>query len=161
MLPISILGYFFLARRSMDFAVCWLGAVSLFFYAWWRPANLPIFLGSILTNFAVARGLQQGRDDRGRDLLLLGGIVFNLGLLGMFKYAAFAVENVNAVLSTHFPLPQWVLPLGISFFTFTQITYLVDIHRERRGGHPLPVYLLFVSFFPHLLAVMHHPMNAK
>lgn len=157
-LPISVFGYFFIAQRSMEYAVWWLVAISLFFYTWWRPANLPVFLGSIVTNFVVAKNLQQIAAGKRRDLFLLGGIVFNLGLLGVFKYSTFAVENVNAVFSTQFPLPQWVLPLGISFFTFTQITYLVDVHRERRGGHPLPVYLLFVSFFPHLLAgpILHH-----
>ena len=157
-LPLSVLGYFLLARLARDYAVWWLGAVSLFFYAWWRAANLPIFLGSILTNFAIARGLQSRPDGRARHALLLFGVLFNLTLLGIFKYSRFAVENVNAVFSTSFPLPEWVLPLGISFFTFTQITYLVDMHREHRGGHSLPVYLLFVSFFPHLLAgpILHH-----
>jgi D-alanyl-lipoteichoic acid acyltransferase DltB (MBOAT superfamily) len=155
-LPASLLGYFLLGARSGRLAIWWLVAVSIVFYAWWRPANLPIFLGSILINFLAGRYLNGSGAHR--KLVLMASVLLNLGLLGLFKYSDFAIANFNQAFGAHFALPAFVLPLGISFFTFTQITYLVDTFRRRGAGHPLPDYALFVSFYPHLLAgpILHH-----
>lgn len=155
-LPASVLGYFLLGARSARAAIWWLVVVSIFFYAWWRPANLPLFLGSIVLNFAAGRYLNCSGSHR--KSVLSAAVGGNLALLAVFKYADFTVGNLNALFGSHLPLPGFVLPLGISFFTFTQITYLVDTYRRRGAGHPLREYALFVSFYPHLLAgpILHH-----
>jgi alginate O-acetyltransferase complex protein AlgI len=154
-LPLSLVGFFLLGRRP-HWAVAWLVAASLFFYAWWDPHYLPLILGSIGVNFAIGRVLH-GRP-RHPKLALGFGIAANLLLLGVFKYADFALSNAAALLGVHAVLPHLVLPLGISFFTFTQIAYLVDVYRGKAREPSLANYALFVSFFPHLLAgpILHH-----
>jgi alginate O-acetyltransferase complex protein AlgI len=154
-LPLSLIGFFALGRR-LSWSVAWLTAASLFFYAWWDPRYLPLILGSIAFNFAIGRILR-GQPARAK-LVLACGIAGNLALLAMFKYADFALSNLSALLDKPLPLPHLILPLGISFFTFTQIAYLVDVYRAK-AREPSPVnYALFVSFFPHLLAgpILHH-----
>jgi alginate O-acetyltransferase complex protein AlgI len=154
-LPLSLVGFFALGRRP-TWAVAWLVAASLFFYAWWDPRYLPLILGSIGFNFIVGRALRR-RPPRAR--VVLGcGIAANLLLLGVFKYADFALDNAGKLLGTTLPLPHIILPLGISFFTFTQIAYLVDVYRDKAREPSLANYALFVSFFPHLLAgpILHH-----
>ena len=86
------------------------------------------------------------------------GILFNVGLLGYFKYTDFLLENFNGIFGSNIPLPHIILPLGISFFTFTQIAFLVDAYRREAKEYSLVNYMLFVTYFPHLLAgpILHH-----
>jgi D-alanyl-lipoteichoic acid acyltransferase DltB (MBOAT superfamily) len=127
----------------------WLLAASLAFYGWWDPRYLALILGSIGVNYAIGLGL--GRRAPPRGLLALG-VAFNLGLLGAFKYANFALANWQALTGIEASLPQIVLPLGISFFTFQQIAYLVDVARGEPAERDVVRYALFVSFFPQLIA---------
>lgn len=136
---------------------------SLVFYADWRADHLPVLLGSVLFNYAVGRRLDAPRP--GGRALLAFGVTGNLALLGAFKYAGFLALNAAGLLGgaglldpNSVRVPQIALPLGISFFTFTQIAYLVDCAHGRRGGHGPLEYALFVAFFPHLLAgpIIHH-----
>lgn len=159
-LPASLLIYFLLGRRHSGLAaIGFLAAASLFFYGWWNPLYLPLLGGSIVFNFLVGRRLSaspvQARGDRA---MLWLGIAGNLSLLGYFKYAGFFAANLNTVAGLSLPIPQIVLPLGISFFTFTQIAYLVDAYRKEVREYRFVHYALFVTFFPHLLAgpVLHH-----
>jgi len=154
-LPLSLAAFFLLERRAR-LAVGALVVASLLFYAWWDPRYLPLILGSIGFNFAVGRALH--RRWRHGKALLAAGIAANLVLLGVFKYADFALGNLARVTGLALVLPHIVLPLGISFFTFTQIAYLVDVYRGRAKEPSLLNYALFVSFFPHLLAgpILHH-----
>jgi alginate O-acetyltransferase complex protein AlgI len=154
-LPLSLAIYFLLGRRAA-WATAWLVAASLFFYSWWNPKYLPLILASIGFNFVVGRALHRG-PRRAKALLALG-VAANLVLLGVFKYADFAVRNAADLTGLPLALPQIVLPLGISFFTFTQIAYLVDVERGKAREPSLCNYALFVSFFPHLLAgpILHH-----
>ena len=158
LLPVSVVLYFLASRISGWLAVSWLVLVSLFFYGWWRPENLPLFVGSILFNFGAASLLDSPQQRWPRRTILMAAIVGNLSLLATFKYSRFLVANGNHLLGTSIPLPDLVLPLGISFFTFTQIAYLVDIYKARGTRHSLSVYALFVSYYPHLLAgpILHH-----
>jgi len=141
-------------------AKTWLAAGSLFFYSWWNIIYLPLLLGSILVNYTI--GTILGRMDmsllKRRRIMVIAGICFNVGLLGFFKYADFFIANLNAILPIHLAALGIVLPLGISFFTFTQIAYLVDAYRGEVKEYSLINYTLFVSFFPHLLAgpIIHH-----
>jgi alginate O-acetyltransferase complex protein AlgI len=135
-------------------------ASSLFFYAWGEADFVVVMLGSILFNYLV--GLYLGRERTGRSLLLGLGVGGNLLLLGWFKYAGFLAENVEAALRTvgvsEVSLPLGALegvhlPIGISFFTFQAISYLIDVHRREHPPQRNPVRLaLFISLFPQLIA---------
>ena len=154
-LPLVVAGFFALGGRPMA-AIAWLTAASFVFYAWWSPVHVPLLVASIWVNFAFGKALRR-RVGAARGLLA-AGVAFNLGVLGVFKYADFAIANVDALGGWSLPLAHLALPLGISFFTFTQIAYLVDVQRGRASEPSLLNYALFVTFFPHLLAgpIIHH-----
>jgi alginate O-acetyltransferase complex protein AlgI len=154
-LPVVLVVFFFLRRdQAVVAAMGFLTASSLFFYGWWNPVYVVLLAGSVVFNFVVGRGLLARRT---RALLVLG-IVGDLLVLGIFKYAGFFASNLNRLPEVALPVPQIVLPLGISFFTFTQIAYLVDVYRGQAREYRFLNYALFVTFFPHLLAgpVLHH-----
>ncbi len=154
-LPIALGGYFALQRYSSS-ALIWLVLASLFFYAWWNPWHLPVVIGSIAFNFWVGRRII-GSSAHKREWMWLG-VAGNLLLLGVFKYTHFVLGMIASGTGWEYSIPEIVLPLGISFFTFTQIAYLVDTSRgEVRETNPVH-YALFVTFFPHLLAgpILHH-----
>ena len=157
-LPLVLLAYHgLLATRSPGNALTLLVACSLFFYGWWNPHYLALILTSIAVNYACYLGMRRLPIAREKFILTLG-IVFNLGLLGYFKYAGFFVDNVGELLGLDVPVLAIVLPLAISFFTFQQIAFLVDAHRGLVGDTGLREYMLFVLFFPQLIAgpIVHH-----
>lgn len=156
-LPLTLAGFFFIGRSSHHLAALWLGMASLAFYAWWNPIYVLLLLASIAANYGLGYAIGHGAEaSKGR--LLAIGMVTNLALLGYFKYADFFLSSVNAVAGTQWPLLNVVLPLGISFFTFTQIAFLVDVRRGVAHEYRFVHYLLFVTYFPHLIAgpVLHH-----
>jgi len=162
-LPVVLLVYFLLHRlRWVRAGKLWLVGASLFFYAYWSVGDLGLVLCSIAANFAFGTWLAQshhaGASGRLRTTVLAAGIALNLAALGFFKYADFVLANVNALTGSSHPLPHLVLPLAISFFTFTQIAYLVDSHRGETAAYGFVNYCLFVTFFPHLIAgpIVHH-----
>ena len=160
-LPVAFLGFFQIGRYSRPLAALWLFAASLFFYGWWNPAYVGLLLGSIFFNYAIGMALsrEHARGDGRRLKWILGlGITADLCLLGYFKYANFFVTNVNAALSMGWQIEPIILPLGISFFTFTQIAFLVDACRGEVKEANFIHYGLFVTYFPHLIAgpVLHH-----
>ncbi|HZX28504.1 MAG TPA: MBOAT family protein [Telluria sp.] len=150
-LPPVWAGYYLLGRRSAFAATAWLGVSSLFFYGWWDVRFLPLLLVSIVFNCVMARALMRAAEPW-RRRLLLGALAANLAALAWFKYTDFLLEAVG------FPAIGVLLPIGISFFTFTQIALLVDCYRREVGAYRLTEYALFVSYFPHLIAgpVLHH-----
>lgn len=157
-LPSVLLGYYLLrAGRLYGFIYPWLVAASLFFYGWWNPVYLILLIASIGLNFALGRLINRSGKTSQRVALWLG-VGLNLGSIGLFKYAGFAAENVNLLCGTDWPVLKLVLPLGISFFTFQQITYLLDTYRGQVRQEPFLHYALFVSFFPQLIAgpIVHH-----
>lgn len=125
---------------------------SLFFYAWGEPIYVFIMILSILVNFIC--GLKIGVDDeKKRKIALIVGIIINLGLLGVFKYSGFFTENVNAIFGLQVEVKKLPLPIGISFYTFQSISYLVDIYRRICAPQKNIVKMgLFISFFPQLIA---------
>lgn len=160
-LPIAFFGFFLIGRYSRPLAALWLLAASLFFYGWWNPAYVGLLLASIFFNYAVGGALskEHARGLPNRKKMILGlGIATNLGLLGYYKYANFFVENANTALNLGWQLEPIILPLGISFFTFTQIAFLVDAYRGEVKEGSFIHYSLFVTYFPHLIAgpVLHH-----
>jgi alginate O-acetyltransferase complex protein AlgI len=160
-LPITLFGFFYCGYYKSRLAIGWLVAASVFFYGWWNPNSIIILVGSIAVNFAVGRtlaGSQPPYHKRFRQAVLFIGIVVNLSLLLYYKYFNFILSTITGF--TGISTPHWdiTLPLGISFFTFTQIAFLVDAYRgEVKEYNPLH-YALFVTFFPHLIAgpILHH-----
>jgi alginate O-acetyltransferase complex protein AlgI len=160
-LPITLVGFYWLGRvHGKRPAISWLVAASFFYYGWWNPDYLLLIGVSIVVNFAIGVWLQSPARDlevRQRAILALG-LAFNIGLLGYYKYANFFVDSINSVGGTSFHLETIILPLGVSFFTFQQIAYLVDVHRGPAPRYSFLDYCLFVSFFPQLIAgpIVHH-----
>ncbi len=151
-LPLTFLIYFGLNKtKKCTLAKVWLALASLFFYGWWNVSNLPILLSSISFNFLCGSYITKSPKPRLRKLALLVGITFNLGLLGYYKYSNFFISTVNQISGAKLDLIQIVLPLGISFFTFTQIAYLVDSYKNIAKEYNLNNYILFITFFPHLM----------
>jgi D-alanyl-lipoteichoic acid acyltransferase DltB (MBOAT superfamily) len=159
-LPVTLGGFCLLARfMGPKPAKLWLTVSSLVFYGWWNPIYVLLIVASMLFNFWLGRRIGRAVGaGRSGGLLLFWGVTANLMLLGYFKYANFFVGNVNALCGTHWALGKIILPLGISFFTFTQIAYLVDASRGVVCEYDLGDFLLFITFFPHLIAgpIIHH-----
>jgi alginate O-acetyltransferase complex protein AlgI len=154
-LPLTVLGYELLRQRGLRRAThVWLIAASCVFYAYWSAAFLLLLFVSIAVNFCVGRRLQTITRSRGRpSRLLLGvGLAWNLSLLGYFKYANFFIDNIDAALGVHFELARIILPLGISFFTFQKVAFLVDSYRDQVQPYTFVDFFLFVMFFPQLIA---------
>ena len=163
-LPITWGLYFWLNHQRLILAgKVVLVLASLFFYAYWDVRYLPLMLISILFNFGVGTILVReyrkeallntdAKKNHYRKLFLGLGISANLVLLGYYKYSHFFISNLNTHFATSYTLPTIILPLAISFFTFTQIVYLVDSYRGQTAKYDLLNYALFVTFFPHLIA---------
>lgn len=157
-LPVVLLVFQLLSRSSTrERQFGWLVLASLFFYASWQPIYLLLILSSVLVNFWVGTKLS-GSSEVARRPWLLAGVAFNLLLLGYYKYTGFLVDSLNSLGDWLIPVPQITLPLAISFFTFQQIAYLVDVSRGNCEEYQLRHYSLFVLFFPQLIAgpIVHH-----
>ena len=161
-LPITVLGYIVLRQLAGPRAVLvWLVFASLIFYGWWNPVYLPLLGGLAAFNFVVAQAMMRqrriGNEHRVRPLLIFG-IAADIAVLGYFKYTDFFIETANQVLHANLLLQNIVLPLGISFFTFQKIAYLVDSSRGKVAQHDFLEYSFFAMFFPQLLAgpITHH-----
>jgi D-alanyl-lipoteichoic acid acyltransferase DltB (MBOAT superfamily) len=152
--PATITAYLLLGHGTLARGIV-LVVASLVFYARWDARFLILLLGSIAMNYGIGVTLQRamlaGRLRRA-DLFVALGVALNLGVLGVFKYASFAVENLNALTGTDLVISRIVLPLGISFFTFEQIGFLADLRRGAPYRLDLLRYAVFVSFFPRLVA---------
>ncbi len=154
-LPAVLLAFAAARRHSPRAGILVLVGASLFFYGAWKPVYLLLLVASIGANFSL--GLLMEKPHRRRRIGMLG-VALNLALLGYFKYTNFVFDSVHALTGAPLPLVNVVLPLGISFFTFQQIAYLVDVMRGARVERDIVSYTLFVSFFPHLIAgpLVHH-----
>ncbi|WP_343250796.1 MBOAT family O-acyltransferase [Diplocloster hominis] len=150
-LPVVAVIYFLLGKIStIRIQHLFLVLASLFFYGYFNVSYLWIIMASIVVNYGIAVSMQ--RMERIRLPLFVLGILVNVGLLGYFKYYDFFVENINAVFHADFALKHILLPLGISFFTFQQLSFLVSVFKkEEKIGHFID-YCLFVTFFPQLVA---------
>ena len=153
--PVAWAGFFLFGAINRHLALGWALVASLVFYGYDDPQRLiPLILVSIAFNFTVGRGLARGRK-RG---LLFVGIAGNLLLLSYFKYAVLLVHTFATLSGQPLPSLSIVLPIGISFYTFTQIAFLVDAYRGEAREYDLLNYGLFVTYFPHLVAgpILHH-----
>ena len=158
-LPITFALYFYLNHKRLTEASKGLLVFSsLFFYSWWNIAYLPIILTSMLFNYLLGNALANSASRFSKKSVLIFGILINISLLGYFKYADFLIKNFNLALGSDVKLLHLALPLAISFFTFQQISYLVDSYRKETKEYDFLNYALFVTFFPQLIAgpIVHH-----
>jgi D-alanyl-lipoteichoic acid acyltransferase DltB (MBOAT superfamily) len=140
------------STQRWQWLLTWLLAASLFFYGWWDWRYLALILASIGANYWLGLVIAAQRDDRRRGWLCAAGVLANLALLGYYKYAGFLVANWNVLTGIDAVVPQIVLPLGISFFCFQKIAYLVDVRRGEPAEPSLVRFGLFATFFPQLIA---------
>jgi alginate O-acetyltransferase complex protein AlgI len=160
-LPVVLAGFYVANAFSRTAATVWLGLASLFFYGWWNWHLLPLLVGSIAFNFGA--GALLSSDDKRvtpqlRRWVLILAITGNLALLGYCKYMNFLVDTMNVVLPHPILIARIILPIGISFYTFTQIAFLIDSSQGLVRERSFANYLLFVTYFPHLIAgpIIHH-----
>jgi len=161
-LPVVLIGFYQIGRHSHAMAALWLAASSVFFYGWWDLRYVALLLVSIVFNYSagylISRKHPASSTQHPAHHLLIAAIAVNLCLLGYFKYANFFVNNLTALTGSAWTFAQVILPLGISFFTFTQIAFLVDTYQGKVKEFNFVRYALFVTYFPHLIAgpVLHH-----
>ena len=165
-LPITLLVFQLLRRANMRYAMGWLVLASFVYYGWWNPNPeqpwTPLYVGliagSCLTNFFIGRFLSRHRLTKPGKLALALGITANLSLLCYFKYIGLFAKTFAALTGGDVTIAAVILPLGISFFTFQQVAYLVDAFRGETEEYKITDYLLFVTFFPQLIAgpIVHH-----
>lgn len=150
-LPASVAVFFLLQRHISDqAALTWMIVASLFFYGWWNPAYVPLLLGSMTFNYAIGKALHGARTRR--TAIVTAGIACNLVLLGWYKYANFFVDSANAVAGADWTLGTIILPLGISFFTFEQISWLIEAYQKKTTDWKFLDYCVFLTNFPKLIA---------
>ncbi len=161
-LPTTLVVFFvFSGARWFRAAAAWLAIVSIVFYGYWSPRYVILLMASVGFNFmagSVIAARRQAGQAAGARLILIVALAANLATLGYFKYADFLVDSINTATNASLPLLHVVLPIGISFFTFTQIAFLVDTYHGKVRESRFVPYVLFVTFFPHLIAgpVLHH-----
>jgi len=149
-LPVSVVVFYLIPAPLRTARKLWLIAASLFFYGYWKIEYVPLLLLSIAFNYAIAEGISRFPDKS--RMLLITGVSLNLLLLGYFKYTNFAVHFLSHLAQRDLGHFNIILPLAISFFTFTQISYIVDVYRDRTAHYRFLDYGLFVVLFPHLIA---------
>jgi len=158
-LPITFFIYFYLNYKKFTIiSKGFLVFSSLFFYSWWNIIYLPLILFSMIFNYIIGNSFHKHTLNISNKFILIFGIISNIALLGYFKYSDFFIENLNLALNTNIGLLHLALPLAISFFTFQQISYLVDSYKGETKEYDFLNYALFVTFFPQLIAgpIVHH-----
>lgn len=151
-LPIVLIVYYLLSNlKDGIWQRLFLIAASLFFYGYYNIKYLILIIASIAVNYIVAIQIQKAAG-KASKWLLATGVVFNVALIGYFKYYDFFIENINLVFGSSFALKNILLPLGISFFTFQQLSFLVSVYHGEEKVERLRDYCLFVTFFPQLVA---------
>lgn len=161
-LPIVIIGYYLLPAKAKNI---WLLLCSIFFYAWGEPKFVWIMLGSILANYIFGRLLDRSQGEKRSRLILAAAVFVNLGILFVFKYFTFVMETIQKITLGSFNVIQIALPIGISFYTFQGLSYVIDVYRvkkeqEESGGrkkgnvsqHSFIQLALYIAMFPQLIA---------
>ena len=156
-LPVVLAVFFWIGRRNHECAAGWLAVASLVFYGYWDYRYIPLLLASIGFNYWAGLHIDQTVKPARKQWLTFA-VTANLLLLAYFKYANFFLHSINSIGHTDFQTLDMVLPIGISFYTFTQIAFLVDTYQGKVKEYRFVHYLLFVTYFPHLIAgpVLHH-----
>lgn len=160
-LPLTVSFYYLIERTAgLKRAMQWLLIASLFFYGYWAPPYLALMIGSLTGNYILSGMIDKSRTSGHMErakALLIASVVANLLLLGIFKYTGFVTANLSAVLEQDL-FVTFILPIGISFFTFQQIAFLIDVYKGDHADRDFLTYALFITFFPQLIAgpIVHH-----
>lgn len=150
-LPLNIILYFITKNKGFRNAV--LIVFSLIFYAWGEPVWVCLLLFSSAMDYTVGRIIERNRGNHRAKIALLFSAIINLGILGVFKYSAFLFENINALLGISLPVPSFALPIGISFYTFQTLSYVIDVYRGNvKAQSSYPKYLMYLSLYTQLVA---------
>jgi D-alanyl-lipoteichoic acid acyltransferase DltB (MBOAT superfamily) len=158
-LPVVLITFFLIGRfAGHSAAVGFLCLASMAFYAWWNPIYLLLLIGEVCANFGIGRAIIAQRGQPAGRRIAIAGIIFNLLILGFFKYALFFTGILNDLAGSRWSMIVLVLPLGISFHTFQQIAYLIQVRDPVTPKYGFLDYVLFVTFFPQLIAgpIVHH-----
>jgi D-alanyl-lipoteichoic acid acyltransferase DltB (MBOAT superfamily) len=160
-LPLVLIAFYLaMGKLGRNYALATLALASFIFYGWWELAYVPLLFLSALGNFLIGRRIQASRSASAQQqkLILIVGLSGNLGLLAYYKYAGFFAGFLQALGGGGLDFSEVVLPLAISFFTFQQIAYLMDLSRGDEVRYSFLEYLVFVTFFPQLIAgpIVHH-----
>lgn len=152
-LPITLIGWYFLNRiKAYETAKFFLAGMSLWFYGYFNIYYLAVIVASILCNYLLSYLMKYSHTKLTNRIGLISGLLLNLGLLFYFKYYDFFFENINSAFHTNFTLRHILLPLGISFFTFQQLSFIIDRCNGKAQHYSFANYLTFVTFFPQLIA---------
>jgi len=144
---------FYLFKKQIKYRNAVLLVFSLIFYAWGEPIKLVLLLLSAMVNFLLARSIDSNRGNKLCKLSLILSLVYNIGMLGIFKYTDFVTDNINSLFGLSIPASNIVLPLGISFYTFQIMSYIIDVYWENVPVQKdFPKLLLYISLFPQLVA---------
>jgi D-alanyl-lipoteichoic acid acyltransferase DltB (MBOAT superfamily) len=159
-LPICLIGFFQLGQISKRLANLWLAAASIVFYSWGNPHYAVLILVSMAINYGIGLSLLNP-DNNNKKIWLIFGIVIDLLIIGYYKYTNFAIDNWNYLFGNILQIDHFAdisLPLGISFVTFTQIAFLVEVYRGEFTEKSFIKYCLFITYFPQLIAgpILHH-----
>lgn len=157
-LPLVLMGYYLVTRIHHKLAAVWLCVASLIFYGYWNQNFVLLLLTSVTFNYIMGLQLEKYKNSATSKILFLFSISGNLGVLTYFKYGNFFISTMSNLTGLEASFVNVALPLGISIFTFTQITFLVDVYRGMACRYDFIDYLLFVTYFPHLIAgpILHH-----
>ena len=152
-MPICIIGYFGLnCLRQKKLAMIFLLGMSLWFYGYFNPIYLMLIAGSVAVNYLLYQILYRSDRKRVRKITVISGVMVNIILLIYFKYTDFFIGTLNWITDKDFSLMYLILPLGISFFTFQQISFLIDTYRKEVTAYHFVEYACFVTYFPQLIA---------
>ena len=153
-LPTVLLLYYVVLKKFRTAQNILLLVASLLFYAWGEPKYVLIMILSIIVNYLFGLLVDKFRASKTKSRLVIAlTVVFNLGVLYIFKYLMFTIENINSITGLHLSVPNIVLPIGISFFTFQAMSYVIDVYREKGEAQKNPLNVgLYISFFPQLIA---------
>lgn len=150
-LPLTLLLYYLVPFRMKNYVML---AASLIFYAWGEPVYIILMILSIILNYFCGQDIYEKRDNaRAMKMSLMFGVVMNLLILGFFKYYGLLMDTVNAILPIDIPYRVLALPIGISFYTFQAMSYLIDVYRkEVKPQENILYFALYISMFPQLIA---------
>lgn len=149
-LPIVLVLYYLSSKKYRNYLLL---LASLFFYAWGEPTYVVIMLVSIGANYLCGLLVDEKRADKVRVTGVVISVIFNICMLGVFKYSGFFVKNINTAFNTSLPVPEIALPLGISFFTFQAMSYVIDVYRkDAKVQKNIFDLSLYISLFPQLVA---------
>lgn len=159
-LPIVLFGYYIIGKYlNFELGKAWLILGSIIFYAWWNPKFVLLLGLSVVVNFFLGKMIYRLNSKLiKKRMVFYGAVTFNLFLIVYFKYANFFIDNVNVLTGTNLGLGKIILPLGISFYTFQQVAYIVDVYKGTTYEKSFLNYFLFATFFPQIIngPIVHH-----